>query len=87
MLVEIYNKKQPITNLDVVIAFRPKLPDRDKRLKLFEQRKPFQGAELAMMHTPLIYVTLGNSGWKKRYSRRIIPHSKLQAYSKQVSLT
>ena len=59
---------------------------RDERRKLFEERRPFQCGVLTRTHTPLIYVPLGDSGWKENHSGRIIPHEKLQAYLKRFSL-
>ena len=59
---------------------------RDERRKLFEERRPFQCGVLARTHTPLIYVPLGESGWKENHSGRVIPHERLQAYLKRFSL-
>ena len=59
---------------------------RDERRKLFEQRMPFQCGVLARTHIPVIYVPLGEGGWKENHSGRTIPHEKLQAYLKQYSL-
>ena len=59
---------------------------RDERRKLFEERRPFQCGVLTRTHTPLIYVPLGESGWKEDHSGRVIPHEKLQAYLKRFSL-
>jgi len=59
---------------------------RDERRKLFEERRPFQCGVLTRTHTPLIYVPLGDSGWKEDHSGRVIPHEKLQAYLKRFSL-
>jgi len=59
---------------------------KDERRKLFEQRMPFQCGVLARTHIPLIYVPLGEGGWKENHSGRIIPHEKLQAYLKRFSL-
>ena len=59
---------------------------RDERRKLFEERRPFQCGILTRTHTPLIYLPLGESGWKESHSGRVIPHERLQAYLKQFSL-
>ena len=59
---------------------------RDERRKLFEERRPFQCGMLTRTHSPLIYVPLGESGWKENHSGRIIPHERLQAYLKRFSL-
>jgi len=59
---------------------------RDERRKLFEERRPFQCGVLTRTRTPLIYVPLGDSGWKENHSGRIIPHERLQAYLKRFSL-
>jgi hypothetical protein len=59
---------------------------RDERRKLFEERRPFQCGMLTRTQTPLIYVPLGDSGWKENHSGRVIPHERLQAYLKRFSL-
>lgn len=59
---------------------------RDERRKLFEARRPFQCGVLTRTRTPLIYVPLGESGWKEAHSGRVIPNDKLQAYLKRFSL-
>ena len=59
---------------------------KDERRKLFEERRPFQCGVLTRTHTPLIYVPLGDSGWKENHSGRVIPHERLQAYLKRFSL-
>jgi hypothetical protein len=59
---------------------------RDERRKLFEARLPFQCGVLTRTHTPVIYLPLGDSGWKENHSGRVIPHERLQAYLKRFSL-
>lgn len=59
---------------------------REERRKLFEARRPFQCGVLTRTHTPLIYLPLGDSGWKENHSGRVIPHERLQAYLKRFSL-
>lgn len=59
---------------------------RDERRKLFEERRPFQCGVLTRTHIPLIYLPLGESGWKENHSGRVIPHERLQAYLKRFSL-
>lgn len=59
---------------------------RDERRKLFEQRMPFQCGVLARTHIPVIYMPLGDGGWKENHSGRTIPHENLQAYLKRYRL-
>ena len=59
---------------------------RDERRKLFEERRPFQCGVLTRTHTPVIYLPLGDSGWKENHSGRVIAHERLQAYLKRFSL-
>ena len=59
---------------------------KDERRKLFEERRPFQCGVLTRTHTPVVYLPLGESGWKEDHSGRVIPHEKLQAYLKRFSL-
>ena len=59
---------------------------KDERRKLFEERRPFQCGVRTRTHTPVVYLPLGESGWKEDHSGRVIPHEKLQAYLKRFSL-
>ena len=59
---------------------------KEERRELFEQRMPFQCGVVARTSIPIIYVPLGESGWKENHSGRIIAHEKLQAYLKRFSL-
>ena len=59
---------------------------RDERRRLFEERQPFQCGVLTRSHIPVIYIPLGDGGWKEDHSGHIIAHDKLQTYLQRYRL-
>jgi hypothetical protein len=59
---------------------------REERRRLFEQRQPFQCGVLTRTHTPVIYVPLGDGGWKENHSGHVIAHDTLLTYLQRYRL-
>lgn len=59
---------------------------REERRRLFEQRQPFQCGVLTQTHIPVIYMPLGDGGWKEDHSGHIIAHDKLLTYLQRYRL-
>lgn len=59
---------------------------KEERRRLFEQRQPFQCGVLTRTHIPVIYMPLGDGGWKEDHSGHIIAHDKLLTYLQRYRL-
>lgn len=53
---------------------------REKRRRLFEERRSFQCGTLVRSKTPLMYEPVGEKDWKDNLSGRVMSQEQLQAY-------